>query len=92
MRRIEAVVALTVAVYFIVGIVRHMIRPAVNAEYTRVLMFAGLATIPFVFLVGFTGGHDRWPHLIDYAREIAGESAWASCSNAICSAAGRSMG
>lgn len=76
MKRIEAVVALAVAVYFVVGIVRHMMRPGGNAEYTRVLMFAGLATIPFVFLVGFTGGHDRWPHLIEYAREIAGENVW----------------
>jgi hypothetical protein len=47
-----------------------------NAEYTRMLMFTGLATIPLVFLVGFAGGRDRWPHLIEYAGEIAGENVW----------------
>lgn len=58
--------------YFIVCIVRHMARPGDNTGYTRMLMFAYLATIPFVFIMGFAGGSDRWPYLFDIARDIAG--------------------
>jgi len=73
---IEAAVTLAVAGYFMFTITRHIVRPADNAEYTRMLMFVGMATIPLVFLVGFAGGRDRWPRLIEYAVEIAGENVW----------------
>jgi hypothetical protein len=49
MNRIIAAVNFCISGYFIVNIIRHMIRPGMNSEYTRMLMFACLATIPLVF-------------------------------------------
>lgn len=63
---------LGISVYFTCNIARHIVRPGGNIGYTRMLVFAYLSTIPFVFLLGFAGGRDRWPYLLDIAREIAG--------------------
>ncbi len=71
MNRIAAVVNLGVSGYFLYTIVRHMMRPGMNTGYTRVLMFACLATIPMIFMTGAIGGRDRLPFLLDHARRIA---------------------
>lgn len=63
---------LAISVYFTCNIARHIVRPGGNIGYTRMLLFAYLSTIPFVFLLGFAGGRDRWPHLLDIAWDIAG--------------------
>lgn len=63
---------LGISVYFACNIVRHIVRPGASIGYTRMLLFAYLSTIPFIFLLGFAGGRDRWPHLLDIARDIAG--------------------
>jgi hypothetical protein len=72
MNRLLAALNLIIAGYFIFTIIRHMVRPGDNTGYTRMLMFTYLAAIPFVFLLGFAGGRDRWPYLLDIARDIAG--------------------
>ncbi len=43
-----------------------------NSEYTRMLMFACLATIPLVFLLMMVAGKERWLFLLDRGREMAG--------------------
>jgi hypothetical protein len=53
-----------------------MIRPGVDVGYTRMLMFVGLATIPMVFIMGVTGGRDRWPFLLDIAKEVVGNGSF----------------
>lgn len=77
MNRAQAAANLAIAGFFIFNIVRHMIRPGGNIMYTRMLMFVCLATIPMVFMLGPLGGHDRWPFLLDKAREIAGTGPYA---------------
>ena len=69
---IGAAVSLFINGFFIYNIIRHMIRPGGNVGYTRMLMFVGLATIPMVFLMGLAGGRDRWPFLLDIAKEVVG--------------------
>ncbi|HOW84244.1 MAG TPA: hypothetical protein PK573_16900 [Spirochaetota bacterium] len=76
--RLPAAVNLGISVYFTCNIVRHISRPGNNIGYTRMLMFAFLSTIPFVFILGFAGGRDRWPYLLNIAREIAGPEWYAS--------------
>jgi hypothetical protein len=71
MNRAQAAANLGIAGFFIFNIVRHMIRPGGNIMYTRMLMFVCLATIPMAFMLGPLGGRDRWPFLLDKAREIA---------------------
>jgi hypothetical protein len=46
-----------------------MFRPGANTGYTRMLMFACLATIPMVFMLMMVGGKDRWIYLFAQARE-----------------------
>ena len=72
MNRIIAAVNFCISGYFIVNIIRHMIRPGMNSEYTRMLMFACLATIPLVFLLMMVAGKERWLFLLDRGREMAG--------------------
>lgn len=72
MNRIIAAVNFCISGYFIVNIIRHMIRPGMNSEYTRMLMFACLATIPLVFMLMMVGGKERWLFLLDRGREMAG--------------------
>ncbi len=72
MNRVLAAITLCISVFFIFNIIRHMINPGGNVLFTRALMFAGLGTIPFIFIMGFAGGRDRWPHLIEIGREVVG--------------------
>ena len=72
MSRIIAAVNFCISGYFIVTIIRHMIRPGMNSEYTRMLMFACLATIPLVFMLMMVAGRERWLFLLDRGREMAG--------------------
>jgi|GEM_PF-970395 len=72
MNRALAVITLCISGFFIYNIIRHMINPGGNVLFTRALMFSGLGTIPFIFIMGFAGGRDRWPHLIEIGREVVG--------------------
>jgi len=72
MNRMIAAVNFCISGYFIVNIIRHMIRPGMNSGYTRMLMFALLATIPLVFMLMMVAGRDRWLFLLERAREMAG--------------------
>ena len=87
MNRIIAAVNFCISGYFIVNpatwnptaparggstIIRHMIRPGRNSEYTRMLMFACLATIPLVFMLMMVAGKERWLFLLDRGKEMAG--------------------
>lgn len=72
MNRIIAAVNFCISGYFIFNIFRHMVRPGMNSGYTRMLMFACLATIPIVFLLMMVGGKERWLFLLERAREMAG--------------------
>ena len=72
MNRIIAAVNFCISGYFIVNIIRHMIRPGMNSEYTRMLMFACLATIPLVFMLMMVAGKERWLFLLNYGKEMAG--------------------
>ncbi len=72
MNRIIAAVNFCISGYFIVNIIRHMIRPGMNSGYTRMLMFALLATIPLVFMLMMVAGRERWLFLLERAKEMAG--------------------
>ena len=72
MNRIIAAVNFCISGYFILNIIRHMIRPGMNSEYTRMLMFACLATIPLVFMLMMVAGKERWLYLLDRGRDLAG--------------------
>lgn len=72
MNRIIAAVNFCISGYFIVNIIRHMIRPGMNSGYTRMLMFALLATIPLVFMLMLVSGRERWVFLLERAKEMAG--------------------
>jgi hypothetical protein len=72
MNRIIAAVNFCISGYFIVNIIRHMIRPGINSGYTRMLMFALLATIPLVFMQMMVAGRERWLFLLERAKEMAG--------------------
>lgn len=77
MNRVLAGITLCISSYFLFNIVRHMIHPGGNVMFTRALMFSGLGTIPLVFIMGFAGGRDRWPHLIEIGREVVGPGSYA---------------
>jgi hypothetical protein len=72
MNRMIAAVNFCISGYFIVNIIKHMIRPGMNSEYTRMLMFACLATIPLVFMLMMVAGKERWLFLLDRSKEMAG--------------------
>jgi hypothetical protein len=69
--RVEAATSLCITGYYVIHIFHHMFRPGTNIGYTRMLMFACLATIPMVFMLMMIGGRDRWPHLLMQAKEFA---------------------
>lgn len=77
MNRVLAAITLCISVFFIYNIIRHMINPGGNILFTRALMFSGLGTLPLVFIMGFAGGRDRWPHLIEIGREVVGPGPYA---------------
>jgi hypothetical protein len=72
MNRMIAAVNFVISGYFIINIIRHMIRPGMNSEYTRMLMFACLAAIPLVFMLMMVAGKERWLFLLDRSKEMAG--------------------
>ncbi len=71
MSRVEAAANLCITGYYLFHIIHHIFRPGTNIGYTRMLMFACLATIPMVFMLMMVGGKDRWPDLLAHARELA---------------------
>ena len=71
MNKLVAALNLGISGYFIVNIVMHMIRPGDNTGYTRMLMFACLATIPLAFMMILVGGRDRWPMLLAEFKALA---------------------
>ncbi len=71
LQRIAVLVNLVITGYYIYSLVAHVVRHAENIGYTRMLMFACLATIPVVFMLAMVGGHERWPALIQGFREVA---------------------
>jgi len=54
-----------------INILQHMFRPGMNTGYTRMLIFACLATIPMVFMLAMVGGKDRLLFLLTQAKELA---------------------
>jgi hypothetical protein len=71
MNRIVSGGSLLISGFYLFTVVTHMVRPADNTAYTRMLMFACLATIPLAFMMVFVGGRDRWPQLLSYAKQLA---------------------
>jgi len=69
-QRIVALVNLAITGFYIYSLIMHVIRPGGNTGYTRMLMFACLATIPVVFLLAMVGGQDRWPVLFQGLKEV----------------------
>ncbi len=49
-----------ISVYFIYKIARHMMKPAEAYEYTKMLLFAGLGTIPIVFFTMMFAGKNEF--------------------------------
>ncbi|HEY3276347.1 MAG TPA: hypothetical protein VGJ94_06980 [Syntrophorhabdaceae bacterium] len=72
MNRIMAVVSLCISGYYACNVLRHMISPGMNVGYTRMLLFACLATIPLVFLLLMVGGKDRLLFFFTHRREMIG--------------------
>ncbi len=56
MEHISQIIILAISGFYIYSIIRHMLRPGNNTGYTRMLMFACLATLPLVFLMGMIAG------------------------------------
>lgn len=71
MNRIEAAANLCITGFYLYHIGQHMVRPGENGGYTRMLVFACLATIPMVFMLVMIGGRDRWVSLLAQAKEFA---------------------
>ncbi len=69
MKYVTAALSLCVTGFYVYGSFAHMINPGDNIGYTRMLMFACLATIPLAFIMVFVVG--RWPLLIDLAKNLA---------------------
>jgi hypothetical protein len=73
MSPIAAAANLAIAGFYCVGTFWHMLRPGEDIGFTRMLMFAWLATIPLGFMLVMVGGRDRWHALAGYARELAAQ-------------------
>jgi len=71
MNRVAAAVNLCISGFYIINVLQHTFRPGENTEYTRMLIFTCLATIPMVFMLAMIGGKDRWPYLLTLAKELA---------------------
>ncbi len=74
--QVLAVVNLGIAGFYGVTILWHMFHPGENIEYTRMLMFVCLGTIPMVFMLALFGGYDRWMLWSDQLREWARHGFW----------------
>lgn len=59
MERAGAVLNLCISSYFMYRITRHMLKPGENIGYTRMLMFACIATIPLSFFMLMVAGRDE---------------------------------
>ncbi len=59
MERVVAVINLCISGYFMFRITRHMLWPGDDTGYTRMLMFACLATIPLSFFMLMVAGRDE---------------------------------
>jgi hypothetical protein len=70
-QRIITLVNLAITASYIYSLVTYVVRPEGNVDYTRMLMFACLATIPISFLLAMVGGQDRLPVLFRGLKEIA---------------------
>jgi hypothetical protein len=70
-QRIVTLLNLAITGYYVYSLVLHVMRPGQNIGYTRMLMFACIATIPMVFMMAMVGGQDRWPALLRGLRELA---------------------
>jgi hypothetical protein len=68
MDRALAAVRLCITGYFIFNIIRHMIAPGGNTDYTRMLLFACLGTICISLMLMVVGGPDRWPSIVEQAQ------------------------
>ncbi|HOT46312.1 MAG TPA: hypothetical protein PLM53_16230 [Spirochaetota bacterium] len=72
MNRILTALNLCISGYFIVAIIRHMVSPGENSEYTRMLLFACLGTICVSYMLMVIGGPDRWPSIARVANDAVG--------------------
>jgi hypothetical protein len=70
-QRIIPLINVVVTGFYIYTLVMHVIRPGENSGYTRMLMFAFLASIPITFMLAMVGGHDRLPVLFRGLKEMA---------------------
>jgi hypothetical protein len=70
-QRIVTLLNLAVTGYYVYSLVHHVMRPGQSPGYTRMLMFACIATIPMVFMMAMIGGQDRWPALLHGLKELA---------------------
>ena len=70
LQRIVSLVNLAITGFYIYSLIMHVIRPEGNIGYTRMLMFACLATIPVGFMLAMVGGQDLWPVLFQGLKEL----------------------
>ena len=70
LQRIVSLVNLAITGFYIYSLIMHVIRPEGNIGYTRMLMFACLATIPVGFMLAMVGGQDRLPVLFRGLKEL----------------------
>ena len=70
LQRIVSLVNLAITGFYIYSLIMHVIRPEGNIGYTRMLMFACLATIPVGFMMAMVGGQDRLPVLFRGLKEL----------------------
>ncbi len=70
MQRIVILINLAITGSYIYSLIMHVIRPGQNVGYTRMLMFATLATIPVCFLLAMVGGQERWPVLLQGLKQV----------------------
>lgn len=70
MQRIVLLTNLAIAGSYIYSLIMHVVRPEQNVGYTRMLVFACIATIPMCFLLAMVGGQDRWPVLAQGLKQV----------------------
>ena len=70
MQRTVILINLAVTGSYISSLIMHVVRPGQDAGYTRMLMFACVATIPIAFLFAMIGGQERWPVLLQGLKQV----------------------
>jgi len=71
MNRVTAAGNLIISGAYLYKIAMHMIHPGMDTDYTRMLMFVFLATIPLSFMMAMIGGSDRLSALPSLVRQAS---------------------